>query len=246
MRTMETQLRELITRYNPDILWFDGDWPTWWNDERGRQLEEFVRNLKPSIIINNRLGNRLHNLADYNTPEQAIPAGASPNRLWETAMTLNNTWGYKDTDNAWKSPATVVRNIADIASKGGNFLLNVGPTGLGVIPAASVQILSQVGAWLNANAQAVYGTSIAPVTTQNWGSLTRRGNSIYAIVLSRPSSGVLHVPIVGAVTAANLLNGTALRFASGAGGVDVTLPVGIPSGLGTVIRIDYSGAIRAA
>jgi hypothetical protein len=244
MQTMETQLRELITRYSPDVLWFDGEWPIWWTDERGRELEEFVRNLRPSIIINNRVGKRLETDGDYDTPEQAIPAGASPNRLWETAMTLNNTWGYKDTDNNWKSPATVIRNIADIASKGGNFLLNVGPTGQGVIPAASVQILSQVGAWLGANSEAVYGTSLAPVSTQPWGSITRRGNSIYAIVFNWPASHVLHVPVVGTVLGAKLLNGGSLRFASGSGGVDVTVPATMPQPPATVIRIDYAGAIR--
>ena len=245
MRTMETQLRELISQTNPDILWFDGEWPTWWTDERGRELEEFVRNLKPSIILNNRIGKRLGTDGDYDTPEQAIPAGASPGRLWETAMTLNNTWGYKDTDNAWKSPATVIRNIADIASKGGNFLLNVGPTGQGVIPAASVQILSQVGKWLTANAPAVYGTSLAPVSTQPWGSLTRSGNSIFAIVFNWPGNHVLHIPVVGTVVGATLLNGSSLGFTSGAGGVDVTIPAGMPVQPATVIRIDYAGAIRA-
>ena len=247
MVTMETQLKELITNDHPDILWFDGEWPTWWTDERGRELEEFIRNLNPAIIINNRIGKRLSTDADYDTPEQAIPPTASNGRLWETCMTLNDTWGYKDTDHDWKSPTTVLKNLADIVSKGGNFLLNVGPTGQGVIPAASVNILRQIGAWLSANGQSIYGATTAPVTTQPWGSLTRKGNTIYAIVFNWPANHVLHIPLLGQVLSASILNGGGLSYTSNAQGTDITLPATMPTQPATVIQINYSSAgVRAA
>ena len=245
MQTMETQLRELMTQYHPNILWFDGEWPDWWTDERGRELEEFVRNINPAIIINNRVGKRLSTDGDYDTPEQTIPATASATRPWETAMTLNDTWGYKDTDTDWKSPTTVLQNLADIVSKGGNFLLNVGPTGQGVIPAASVQILQQVGAWLSVNGDAIYGAGVAPVAPQPWGSITRKGNSLYAIVFNWPTTGTLHLPVVGSVIQASLLaTGTALKFTSSTQGLDVSIPQAIPQQPATVIRIDFAGAMN--
>ena len=147
MRTMETQLRELVTQYSPDILWFDGNWPDWWTEQRGQELEAFVHNLDPAILINNRVA-KLPNDGDFDTPEQVIPTSEPPGRPWETAMTINDTWGYKDTDTDWKSAATIVSDLKQIESRGGNYLLNVGPTGSGVIPPAEVQILRQVGAML--------------------------------------------------------------------------------------------------
>jgi alpha-L-fucosidase len=238
MQTMETQLRELVTHYDPGILWFDGEWPTWWTDEDGRELEEFIRNINPSIIINNRVGKRLSTDGDFDTPEQVIPAGASPGRLWETAMTLNDTWGYKDTDNDWKSPTTVIGNLADIVSKGGNFILNVGPTGQGIIPAPSVQILQTVGSWLSANGEAIYGAGLAPVAPQTWGSIIEKGNAEYAIVFNWPSSGVLHVPVPATAWRAELLNGSSLSFTTSSGAIDITIPTTMPSQPATVIRID--------
>jgi alpha-L-fucosidase len=247
MQTMETQLRELVVKYNTDVLWFDGEWPTWWTDERGRELEEFLHNLKPGIIINNRVGKRLSTDGDYNTPEQAIPASASAGRLWETAMTLNNTWGYKDTDNHWKSAYTVIRNLADIAAKGGNFLLNVGPTGQGIIPAASVQILQQVGNWLKVNGEAVYGTTLAPTNPPSWGSVTRKGNSLYAIVFNWPTNGVLHLPVVGSLKRATVLGtGATLGFTSDATGTNILVPRAAPNAIATVIRLDFGAAPRGA
>ena len=240
MQTMETQLRELITHYGPDILWFDGEWPTWWTDERGRELEEFVRNLKPSIIINNRVGKRLPTDGDYDTPEQSIPPTSDPGRLWETAMTLNDTWGYKDTDNNWKSPATIVKNLADIVSKGGNYLLNVGPTGQGIIPAGAINVLQQVGTWVSANAQAIYGATSPPVYSEPWGSITRNGNSLYAIVSTWPTNGVLFVRVPGAAAHASLLNGTALSFTAASGGININVPTTMPQLPATVIRIDFN------
>ena len=147
MQTMETQLRELITQYSPDILWFDGNWPDWWTEQRGFELEAFVRNLDPAILINNRVA-KLPSDGDFDTPEQVIPTSEPPGRPWETAMTINDTWGYKDTDTDWKSAATIVNDLKEIEGRGGNYLLNVGPTGSGVIPPAEVQILQQVGAML--------------------------------------------------------------------------------------------------
>jgi hypothetical protein len=162
MQTMETQLKELVQNDHVDLLWFDGEWPDWWTDERGRELTEYIRNLNPSVIINNRVGKRLVTDGDYDTPEQTIPTSEPSGRLWESAMTLNDTWGYKDTDNNWKSAATIVNDLNQIKAGHGNMLLNVGPTGAGVIPAQAVQILAQVGVALGVNTNPGGGGGTTP------------------------------------------------------------------------------------
>jgi alpha-L-fucosidase len=245
MKTMETELKELITNDHPDILWFDGEWPTWWTDEMGREMTEFVRNLNPALIINNRIGKRLVTDGDFDTPEQLIPTNEPAGRLWETAMTLNDTWGYKDTDTDWKSPTTIISDLTDIVANGGNYLLNVGPTGAGIIPAAAVNIIEQVGTWLKTNGAAVYGTTQAPVGNQSWGQLTRKGNTLYAIVYNWPTNGVLDVPVKGAPTSASILGGGSVAFKTSATGVDITVPTTMPASPATVIQINFSGSMSA-
>ncbi|MGH9825809.1 MAG: alpha-L-fucosidase, partial [Blastocatellia bacterium] len=169
IKYMKAQLRELVTQYDPAVLWFDGEWIGWWTEEDGRDLYNYVRGLKPDIIINNRVGkgrNGMHGMnkgeeeevGDFGTPEQEIPASGLPGVDWESCMTMNDTWGYNSQDNNWKSSATIIHNLVDIASKGGNYLLNVGPTAEGVIPEPSVERLAAVGKWMKVNGDAIYGT----------------------------------------------------------------------------------------
>jgi alpha-L-fucosidase len=175
---MREQLRELVTRYDPAILWFDGEWVSWWNEQKGRELEAFVRSLKPGIVINNRVGKRKTTDGDYETPEQEIPKEALGTRLWETCMTLNDTWGYKKDDHNWKSPDDVIRKLADIASKGGNFLLNVGPTAEGRHPRPVGADFTGGGPLAPVNGEAIYGTTFAPpdLPQPTWGAITRKGD----------------------------------------------------------------------
>ena len=141
---MKGQLRELLTHYGPiGVLWFDGQWEGTWTNERGRDLYAFVRSLQPTIIVNNRVGraggdfglNRDQGqVGDFGTPEQEIPATGLPGVDWETCMTMNRNWGYNRADKAFKSETDLILKLVDIASKGGNFLLNVGPTADGEFP----------------------------------------------------------------------------------------------------------------
>ncbi|HOX58266.1 MAG TPA: alpha-L-fucosidase [Candidatus Paceibacterota bacterium] len=183
---MKAQLRELITRYGPlGILWFDGEWEKPWTRERGLDLYNYVRSLQPDIIINNRVGKGRSGMAgmdkgtegvgDYGTPEQEIPpTGFGPGVDWESCMTMNNHWGYNKHDQNWKSSTTLIRNLIDCASKGGNYLLNVGPTAEGVFPAACVERLQDIGKWMKANSEAIYGTQASPFEQTPWGRCTQK------------------------------------------------------------------------
>jgi len=156
---MKTQLQELIVDYGVEVIFFDGEWVPWWTQEDGRDLLRYVRALNPDIIVNNRIGKRKREDGDYGTPEQRIPP-AGLDYDWETCMTMNGTWGYKSYDHNWKSPTDLIQKLVDISSKGGNFLLNVGPTAEGIIPEASVQRLQAMGQWMRINGEAIYGTRL--------------------------------------------------------------------------------------
>jgi len=144
---MKNQVKELIEEYNTEILWFDGDWVNWWTLDDGNDLYQYIRELKPDIIINNRVSKRKIFKKDFGTPEQFHP-DSELKHYWEACYTMNGSWGFKIKDTNWKSPETVYEKLQDINGKGGNFLLNVGPDGNGEIPKASVKILKEVGKML--------------------------------------------------------------------------------------------------
>jgi alpha-L-fucosidase len=144
VKYMKNQVKELIEKYDTEILWFDGDWVYWWDTQDGDDLYNYIRNLKPSIIINNRVSKRGVFKKDFGTPEQQHP-GEKLKYYWEACYTMNHSWGYKISDRKWKSASTVYEKLKDINGKGGNLLLNIGPDGDGNVPQESVDILLEVG-----------------------------------------------------------------------------------------------------
>ncbi|MCA9956113.1 MAG: alpha-L-fucosidase, partial [Anaerolineales bacterium] len=195
---MKAQLRELVERYNPAVLWFDGDWGEsgwWWTEADGAALYRYLRVLKPDLIINERV-KRDHGLGDFRSPEQFIPATGLPYD-WETCMTMNENWGFHATDNQWKSVATLIQNLVDITSKAGNFLLNIGPKADGTIPQQSIERLTAIGEWLDRYGESIYGTTASPFAeTPAWGRYTQKPGRLYAHVFNWPTDGQLTLPAI--------------------------------------------------
>ena len=187
------QVREILTRYKPAVLWWDT--PVWMNKERADLLRPLI-GLRPGLITNNRLGGGYR--GDFSTPEQHIPA-TGLDYDWETCMTMNGTWGYKSYDDNWKSTKTLVRNLIDIASKGGNYLLNVGPKPDGTIPQASIDRLREIGEWMDVYGESIYGTTASPCRRPAWGRITTEAgddvSTLYLHVFDWPADGKLFVPV---------------------------------------------------
>ena len=186
------QVKELFTNYGEiSILWWDT--PIDMTPARAAMFDGLVE-LQPGIIVNNRL--LYGHDGDLRTPEQNVP----PTGLdydWEACMTMNTTWGYKSYDDDWKSSGQLIRNLVDSASKGGNYLLNVGPMANGEIPQASIERLKDVGEWMRVNSSSIYGTTASPFIRLTWGRATKKeypnATELYLHVFDWPEDGLLRV-----------------------------------------------------
>ena len=192
------QIEELFTNYGEiSIIWWDT--PIDMTPERARLFDD-VFDLQPGVITNNRLIYGLDGAygfrGDFRTPEQHIPA-TGLDYDWEACQTMNTTWGYKSYDNEWKSSKRLIRNLVDIASKGGNYLLNVGPMANGAIPTESLIRLKDVGAWMRVNSSSIYGTTASPFLRLPWGRATKKeypnATELFLHIFDWPKDGQLVV-----------------------------------------------------
>jgi alpha-L-fucosidase len=247
------QIREILTNYGKvSVLWFDTPGKEM-TKERADMILPLLK-LQPGIIWNNRLGGGYK--GDTETPEQKIPPQGYKDRDWETCMTMNGTWGFKKDDHNWKSTETLLHNLIDIASKGGNYLLNVGPTSEGEIPRPSEDRLAEIGYWMKANGEAIYGTTATPFTQPlAWGRCTKKVEEkrgrLYLHVFDWPKDGKLTVPglknkVVDAVliTGANIIDSLPAppRPIAG-GGYEFSLPAKAPYPYSSTIVLYYNGQL---
>lgn len=161
------QIEELITLLpNLRLIWFDGAGAI--TEEQAFRFYKIAYQLNPSVIVNRRVGYRFGDYLDAG--DNKIPgADEVLEKHWETCGTTNNSWGYKAHDHDWKSTREMLYWFVDISSKGGNYLLNIGPDGKGRVPEKSAALLREVGKWLDVNGEAIYGTT--SWTTLNEGGL---------------------------------------------------------------------------
>lgn len=233
---LKPQLAEIIHNYHPGVMWFDGEWIKKWTEQQGKDLYNYLRNLDPDLIINNRVGkgrsgmqgmNKTQDaVGDFGTPEQEILAKAS-NLDWESCMTFNNSWGFKQDDHNWKSADLLIHNIVEIVGKGGNYLLNVGPTAEGEIPPESVERLVEIGQWLNKNGEAIYGNKKG-LTQENYtgySTISKKGNAIYLFVDSKTTIPIVLKGMNNKVATISILkNKSILRLNKSGDDLTITVP----------------------
>jgi len=186
------QLKELLTGYGEiGVVWFDT--PEQTTRKQSIALEQLVRRLQPKAIVNTRVGNDVGDVEEMG--DNQVPARA-PGRDFEVPMTMAESWGYSTLDTApyWKSPTRLIRHLVDVASKGGNVLLNVGPDGRGAIPPPAMERLAAIGAWMAAYGESIDGTSASSKAQPDWGRFTQRGDVLYAHVFEWPA-GPLVLPV---------------------------------------------------
>jgi alpha-L-fucosidase len=239
------QTREILTRFKPDILWWDT--PVNMTPELAKQLNDLLP-LVPGIITNNRLGGGYE--GDTKTPEQHIPPRGYPDQMFEVCMTMNDTWGFKKNDHKWKSVTEILQSLSDIASKGGNFLLNVGPTADGTIPAESVERLKSVGQWMKANGEAIYGTEASPFTRRlSWGRITRKATggktTLYLHIWDWPEDGKLLLPTLKEtpVSGRILTNGQKIQSSATPDGLIISLPGKATDPVVSVAVLEFDGPL---
>ena len=230
------QIRELMTNYGKiDVLWYDVDWPLNPQGWESEKMNRMVFELQPDIIVNDRNGLR----GDFSTPEQEINP-AKGGRAWESCMTMNDSWGYQAADDNWKSPKTIVRNLATCARSTGNYLLNIGPKPDGSIPQPSVEILGAVGNWMERNGRTIYQSEPCKVQNSVFANFSRKGNTLYIHVYFWPGDSVSIGGLRTKVKSARLLaTGQKVEFQQDPFRVMFTgLPKVAPDGPATVLEAE--------
>jgi alpha-L-fucosidase len=253
----EPQVKELLTNYGPVcLIWFDT--PRMMNTgDRAQRFIDIVHKLQPATLIDGRLGQTgdYVSMGDNRIPDNVVQGD------WEVPATLNKTWGFKKDDTDWKTPEDLTFKLVDIVSKGGNYLLNVGPTSEGLIPQASQDNLRTVGRWLKVNGAAIYGAGPTPFGDElgapdasrldkngkpaftqatDWRCTTKPGK-LFIHFFKWPAGPFELSKVKGKVTKAYLLADArhpALKMSQSGDKVTVSLPATAPGQMASVLVLE--------
>lgn len=256
------QVEEIMSGYGPiDIVWWDYSKELCQGESwRAKELIALVRKHQPQIVMNNRLyrtveagwpkGSDWSNgfsidpqFGDFCTPEQKIPSDGVEGVDWETCMTMNTSWGFNQYDINWKSKETLIRTLVDVVSKGGNYLLNVGPEADGSIPQASIERMEAIGNWMAINGEAIYGTQASPFDLPEWGRYTKKPGMTFAHVFEWPESQTIRLEIgetqIARVYLLSDKEQSELRTEQDEKGLTVYLPKDAPDAVASVLAIEH-------
>jgi alpha-L-fucosidase len=245
------QLRELGTRYHPDLFWFDGDWERSAEQWRFKELRELLKAMNPKVVLNSRMGG----YGDYETPEQYIPLVA-PKGPWEFCVTINDSWGYQQKDHNYKSVRQVVRLLAECANMGGNMLLDIGPKNDGSLQPEQVAVLKGLGRWTHQQAAALYGTTagLPPGYFFGTSTLSKDRQTLYLFYFDKPMGPIALKGIRNQVRRMSVLGGPSLTWKVNGGAAWVNMPgviwIDLPETAvdpdATVIKLELEGPLDLA
>jgi alpha-L-fucosidase len=244
VRTMKMELKEIVTRYHPFMLWFDGNWEKYWTTEDGKEIYRYLKSLDPRLITNNRLGKGDHasagaqSVGDFLTPEQTIGA-IDMKDPWESCITLCTQWAWKPNDRM-KSLKECIQTLERTAGGNGNLLLNVGPMMDGRMEARQIGRLKEVGVWLQKYGESIYGTHGGPYAPTAAYTSTRKGDRIYIHLLEQKDKSLQLAPLPGVrIKKVYFLKGAAVPFTQDEKtGYRIELPGIFPDAVSSVIVLE--------
>ncbi|MEP4077241.1 alpha-L-fucosidase [Haloferula sp.] len=244
---MLDQTEELLTKYGDVVtLWMDGEWVNTWSYERASDYRDHVRKWQPEILLVDRVGQRRLGDGDYGSSENYVPyiGDNLDGRLWESCQRFDGGWFWKGRDTS-ESLQWALLNLTDTVSRGGNFLMNMGPTPQGELPPVSVKKLQPMGEWLRTYGESIYGTERGPHYLLDWGACTRRGNTLYYQITHWPNDGKLVIPglqtEIKNITFLGDRGGAALKHQSTEGDVVVAVPAKPVDPLMSVMKVELAG-----
>lgn len=247
----QCQLQEVLDRYNPDLLWFDGDWEHNATEWQAAKVRKMILDHNPAAIINGRLAG----YGDYETPEQNFPVTRPNLRWWELCMTVNNNWGWQPQDTAWKTPYEIIRIFADCIGMGGNLLLDIGPKADGSLPPEDVHTLKELGKWTRRHGEAIFGTVAGLPQGHFYGpsTLSKDSTTLYLFLPGKGSEQVVIKGLLNKIESVRVVgNGTKLNdkivgkisWSPVPGLVYIPVPENVQDEYMTVLAVKLDGPLK--
>ncbi|WP_212006357.1 alpha-L-fucosidase [Chitinophaga sp. HK235] len=251
LKFYEGQMEEVMTKFNPDLWWFDGDWEHSADEWEAAKMRKMLTTHNPNTIINGRL----QGYGDYDTPEQNFPVTRPHYHWWELCMTINNNWGWQPQDTNWKTPFEIITIFVDAVSNGGNLLLDIGPKADGSIPAEEVHMLKELGAWNQKNGEAIFNTIAGLPLGHFYGptTLSKDSTTLYLFLPGKTSGQVAIKGLSNKIESISVVgNGTPLThkvvgkisWSPVPGLVYIDVPENVQDKYVTVLKVKLDKAVK--